>query len=177
MIKSEALIFLVNSMTKPEKKAFRIFANRVDSTPGYLTLFNIISNNRNINSESLKNEFLSLNKDAAFDTTVKYLYKILLNILLDLRKEQDSFYNLFDMIMKARILFEKSLFEECFNLLDHIKDISIKFENYYALLLASRLELEYLLALNFPRVDEKNVLNKHFRINEILNLIRKINEQ
>ncbi len=176
MIKSEALIFLVNSMTKPEKKAFRIFANRVDSTPGYLTLFNIISNNRNINSESLKNEFLSLNKDAAFDTTVKYLYKILLNILLDLRKEQDSFYNLFDMIMKARILFEKSLFEECFNLLDHIKDISIKFENYYALLLASRLELEYLLALNFPRVDEKNVLNKHFRINEILNLIRKINE-
>jgi len=44
-------------------------------------------------------------------------------------------------------------------------------------LMASRLELEYLLSLNFPIVDEKTVLNKHLRINETINFIRKVNEQ
>jgi hypothetical protein len=45
------------------------------------------------------------------------------------------------------------------------------------LLLASRLELEYLLALNFPNTDEKELLKKQFRVNESLKYLRKINEQ
>lgn len=177
MLKSEALIFLVNSMTPPEKKAFTISAQWTKVIPAYLSLFNLISSDRAINTDLLRDQFLSKNKDSSFDTTAKYLYKILLDTLLDLRKEQDSYYNLFNSIMKARILYEKSLFEDCFDLLAKVIEDSKKLENYYALLLASRLELEYLLALNFPMVDEKNLLNKHHKINEILNFIRKINQQ
>ncbi len=177
MLKSEALIFLVNSMTRPEKKAFTISAQWTKVIPAYVSLFNTISGNRSINADLLREKFLLENKEASFDTTVKYLYKILLDTLLDLRKEQDSYYQLFNSIMKARILFEKSLFEECFDLLSKVIEDSKKLENYYALLLASRLELEYLLALNFPLVDEKTLLNKHHKINEILNFIRKINQQ
>jgi hypothetical protein len=45
------------------------------------------------------------------------------------------------------------------------------------LLIASRLELEYLLALNFPQIDEKLLLNKQFRINEVMRITQKINQQ
>ncbi len=177
MLKSEALVSLVNSMTQPEKKAFKISSQRHKVIPSYLSLFNIISKNKNLSTDSIKDLFLAENKGTSFDATVKYLYKILLDTLLYLRKEQDSYYNLFNLIMKARILFEKSLFEDCFELLSNLIEESRKFENYYALLLASKLELEYLLALNFPLVDEKSLLNKHYKINETLNIIRKINEQ
>jgi hypothetical protein len=52
-----------------------------------------------------------------------------------------------------------------------------KYENYYALLLASRLELEYLLSLGFPNLNEKDLLKKQFKLNESLKYIRIINEQ
>jgi len=153
MLKSEALIFLVNSMTQHEKKAFKISSQQRKVAPAYLSLFNMITKSRNTGSESLHDQFQLVNNGASYDATVKYLYKILLDTLLELRKEQDSYYKLFDSIMKARVLFEKSLFENCFELLEKVKEDSKKLENFYALLLASKLELEYLLALNFPFLD------------------------
>jgi hypothetical protein len=177
MLKSEALVSLVNSMTQPEKKAFKISSQRHALVPSYLYLFNIITKDKTHSIGAIREQFLAENKGNSFDTAVKYLYKIVLDTLLDLRKEQDSYYNLFNTIMKARILFEKSLFEDCFELLNKVIEESRRLENYYALLLASKLELEYLLALNFPLVDEKALLSKHHRINEILTIIRKINEQ
>jgi hypothetical protein len=177
MLKSDALIFLVNSMTRTELKAFRIASLRHKTVPGYLKLFDIISKNRSTGTDSMRNQFISESIGKSFNTAVNYLYRIILDTLLELRREQDSYYALFNQIMKAKILFEKSLFEDCFDLLRKVIDDSKRLENYYALLLASRLELEYLSALNFPMVDEITILNKHHRINEIISIIRKINEQ
>lgn len=145
--------------------------------PNYMKLYNLISKDRSISVEMLRAQYLKQRKGASYDTTVKYLYKVLLNNMLELRKEQDSYYSLFDKILKARILFEKSLFEECFDLLNKVMVSAKKLENYFALLIASRLELEYLLALNFPHVDEKALLNKQFRVNEVLRITQKINQQ
>lgn len=177
MLKADALIFLINSMTQPEKKAFKLSSQRKSLTPGYVSLFDIIAKEGFHSVDSIRYQFQLTNKNVSFDATVTYLYKNLLDTLLDLRVEQDSYYKLFNSIMKARILFEKSLFGESFDLLEKVIEDARKHENYYALLLASKLELEYLLALNFPMVDEKALLNKHYKINEILSIIRKINEQ
>lgn len=176
MIKSEALIYLVNSMTKPEKKAFRI---TTESSEGayYLRLYNLIDSKKDITSEQLREEFSLQLPKASFDTSATHLYKALLNTMLDLRKDQDSYYSLFDKILKARILFEKSLYQECFDSLEKVKKNATTYENYYALLISSRLELEYQLALNFPGLDETALLHKHFKVNETLRIIQKIHQQ
>jgi hypothetical protein len=176
MLKSEALILLVNSMTKSEKKAFRVFSKKSKSIPDYMVLFDIIDRKGAKDTNNLRDFFQSERKGSSFEVTSKYLYKLILDKLLLLREEQDSYYSLFNNIMKARILFEKSLFEEAFDLLKFTILESEKYENYYALMLASKLELEYLLNLDFPAVNEKDLLNKHFKINEILKYFRKINE-
>jgi hypothetical protein len=177
MLKSSALISLIQSMSKPEKKAFNLAAPRTELEPHYMSLYNLISKDKTITPELMRAKYLKQHSGASFDTTVKYLYKVLLDTMLDLRTEQDSYYSLFDKILKARILFEKSLFEECFDLLHKVIASARKLENYYALLIASRLELEYLLALNFPQIDEKLLLNKQFRINEVMRITQKINQQ
>src|SRR6187549_2666664 len=115
MSKSAALISLINSMSKPEKKAFKMASARSHSVPHYMSLYNLLSKDKAVTADSLRVQYLKLHSGASFDTTVKYLYKILLDTMLELRKEQDSYYSLFDKILKARILFEKSLFEECFD--------------------------------------------------------------
>ncbi len=177
MTKSESLISLVNSMTQHEKRAFKMASQNRNKKSGYLILFDLISGQKDISATYLRDQFSELTEENSFDSTAKYLYQILLNTLLDLRKEQDSYYYLFNEILKARILFEKSLYDDSFNLLTKTIEKAQERENYYALLLASKLELEYLLALNFPLVNEKEILSKQFKINEIINIIKKTNVQ
>jgi hypothetical protein len=164
-------------MTVQEKKVFRNKSNRKKAVPDYIVLYNLSEKSLDKPPSELKQEFMNVRPGASFETTVRYLYELLLATMLELREEQDSFYNLFNKILKARILFEKSLFDECFEILGNVIELAEKYENYHALLLASRLELEYLLALNFPGIDEKELLKKQFRTNEVLKYLRKINEQ
>lgn len=177
MVKSEALILLIHSMSKPEKKAFTRAASSQENNYDYRVLYRLISGDRNITAETLRKKFVTGVRGASYDTTVKYLYNRILDIMLELREEQDGYYSLYNKILKARILFEKSLFRECFNLLHKVIEKAKKLENYSALLVASKLELEYLLALNLPDIDEKSLLNKQFAINETLRFIQKVNQQ
>jgi hypothetical protein len=177
MSKLQSLVMLTHSLSLAEKKAFRIRSARNKANADYMILYNIIEKSRALPPSSLISEFIKKKPGASVETTVKYLYELLLEAMLDLKKEQDSFYFLFNKIMKARILFEKSLFDECFGMLGDIIEYAEKYENYYAILLAARLELDYLLVLNFPNLNEKTLLQKQFKINEALKYVRKINEQ
>lgn len=177
MTKLEAIINLIHSMSLAEKKAFKSKVLRKNKVPGYMKLYDIIAEGSSRSPAAIRNAFMAPGECNAFETTVKYLMSVLLDNLLDLRREQDSFYILFNKILKARILFEKDLFDECFELLDDVKQQAARFENYYAMLLAGRIELEYLLILNFPKTTEKELLNKQFKVNESLKYLRKINEQ
>lgn len=57
------------------------------------------------------------------------------------------------------------------------KGKAIYYENYFALLVAQRLELNYLLTLDFENMDEQKLLNKQYKINNTLKNIRQLNEQ
>lgn len=172
MFHADSLILLVNSLSASEKKKFRQGKSERD----YTILFNIIEKAGTISSKELKETFAIERKNANFNATVNYLYKTLLDKLVSLRENQDSHYLLLNKILRAKVLFEKSLFEEALQLLEQVRNKAIKYENYIALLYASRLELEYLLFMNLPDISESELLNKHFEVNEILKNIRKINE-
>lgn len=172
MFHTDSLILLVNSLSPVEKKKFRQGKPERD----YTALFGIIDEAGTISSKELKEIFSGKRKGANFNATVNYLYKTLLDSLVSLRENQDSHYLLMNIILRARVLFEKSLYEEALHLLDQVKRKSVKYENHIALLYASRLELEYLLFMNLPDISESDLLNKHFQVNEILKNIRKINE-
>jgi hypothetical protein len=173
MLKTDALVLLVNSLSKREKKTFRKNRKKTD----YIVLYDIIEKEKNISSQELKRKFEEQRGNSNFNVAVSYLYKLLLNSLLFLREEQDSHYFLFLKILKAKILFEKALYEEAFDMFEDIKEEASCLENYYALLYVSRLELEYLLFVNLPNISETELLNKHFKVNEVLKNIRKVNER
>jgi hypothetical protein len=172
MIQTDSLILLVNSLSPSEKKKFREGKKEKD----YTVLFEIIVEAGRTSSKELKEMFCQKRKDANFNATVNYLYKTLLDRLVALRENHDSHYLLLNLILRARVLFEKSLYEEALELLEQVKRKAVRYENHIALLYVSRLELEYLLIMNLPDLSESDLLNKHFQINEILKNIRKINE-
>lgn len=164
-------------MTRSEKKNFRIKSCRRNKMPDYVYLYDIIEASPIQPPSTLRSAFEKKRPGVAFESTVNYLFDLILETALEIRAEQDKHYMLFNKIMKARVLYEKSLFDETFELLENVKQLSEKYENYHALLLAGRLELEYLLALNFPNLSEAELLKKQFKLNESLKFLRKVNEQ
>ena len=69
------------------------------------------------------------------------------------------------------------MYQECFQVLKKVKEKAVYYENHFALLVAQRLELNYLLTLDFEEVDEKKLLNKQYKMNNTLKNIRQLNEQ
>ena len=60
------------------------------------------------------------------------------------------------------MLYESSLFEECFEILSNTIEQSQFYENNEILTIALKLEMEYLLLLNFPIMTDQELFHKHF---------------
>lgn len=176
MSKLSSLISLIQSLTKSERKKISSFLNLDKNTADYAILYKVIDEKPTDNQQQIRADFIKLRPNAAFNTAVNYLFDTLLLILKQLRISQDSYYALFNLLMNARVLYEKSLYHECFLLLTKIQNEAVKFENFTILLIAQKMELDYLLGLDFPDTTEQELLNKQYKINETLKKIRKINE-
>lgn len=160
MLKSESLIQLINSLTRVEKKEFSLYTSK-KSDKDYILLYKLIVDNKIIDSLELKKTFVKLRPKSNFNIVVSYLFNLIVEILVKLRKNQDSYYLLFTELLQSRVLYEKSLYDECFNLLYKIKEKARYFENDIVLLLAQRQELNYLLSIGFKDYNEKTILKMH----------------
>lgn len=176
MSKLSSLISLIQSLTKSERKKVSSFLNMDKNTADYAILYKVIDEKSTDNQQQIKTEFIKLRPNAAFNTAINYLFDNLLLILNQLRINQDSYYALFNLLMNTKVLYEKSLYQECFLLLTKIQNEAVKYENFTILLIAQKMELDYLLSLDFPDTTEQELLNKQYKINETLKKIRKINE-
>ena len=137
----------------------------------YLVIYDIITKSKQPNGNLVKDEFYKRRPNGSFEVSIQYLYEKLVETLLTLRKKKDVYYDLLNNLCKARMLYERSLFEECFEILsDTIKQAQF-YENNEILTLALKLELEYLLRLNFPNMTEQELFHKHFIQNEALKKI------
>lgn len=176
MLKSESLIHLINNLTKQEKKEFSLYISNKPEKD-YIFLFRLIDDKKVSDPEELKMSFLTAKPTSSFNTVVIYLFDLLIDILTRLRTEQDSYYLLFNELLHARVLYEKSMYQECFQVLKKVKEKAVYYENHFALLVAQRLELNYLLTLDFEDMDEQKLLNKQYKMNNTLKSIRQLNEQ
>ncbi len=174
MTNAEALIQLVRSLSKNEKRSFRLGKK---STADYIVLFDLIDKNELISVEELKDAFEKLDKGAVFNVTVTYLYKLILDKLLALRQNQDANYSLMMQILKAKILFEKSIFPAALEMLSKVKQDAELLERNEALIIASRLELDWLQYLNMPGISEEELINKHYFLNNALSNLSNLYEQ
>ncbi|MDR0763867.1 MAG: hypothetical protein LBF01_05160 [Bacteroidales bacterium] len=180
MSKLDSLISLIHSLSKSERKtisaSLKTSLNKSAKTPDYVYLFSIINKEQFSNVEEIKKQFKKHNPNAAFNISVNYLFNNLLTVLTRLRGEQDSYFSLFNMLLQAKVLYEKSIYKECFAYLNKVKTEATYYGNFAILFIAQKIEMEYLLTLDFPKITETELLCKQFEIRDTLNKIRKINE-
>lgn len=136
------LIQLILSLTKAEKRYFRLYTNLQSGEKNYLRLFDLI--NKGLPSDEIYRLYCQEENKSNFDMAAKHLYRVIMDCLVHLRKKEDVQAAIFNYITKADILFERELFEEAFNQLDKAKSLAVTYENDPLLLLIRRTELKYL---------------------------------
>jgi hypothetical protein len=167
MPKTSTLIALVHSLSKAEKRYFSLFTRLQSGSKDYLTLYKILTTVPE-NQQALKKTFKKRHPSSSYETALKHLYKVLTDSLLHLRLQQDTRTRLITSVLKANILFEKSLFEEGFCELKRIIGVAEQHEEHTILLLAARIELYYLCHLNFHAIAENELIKKQMKMQEIL---------
>lgn len=177
MKKIDSIISLIYSLSKSEKKHLSLHVVKGNEDKDFQLIYNIIVNDKVQDGNVVKDEFRKRRPNSSFEISVQYLYEKLLDALLLLRKNKDVYYDLYQNISKARMLYERSAFHECFEILETTIKQAEFYESHEILLIATKLELEYLLRLNFPDMSEQELYHRHFMQNDALKKIRKITEQ
>ena len=125
------LFVLIKSLSKSEKRQFKIFASRLETSSNtkFIELFNILDKSEVYDEKMiLKNGLI---KKVQLSNLKSYLYKqILVSIRLNI-PSQNIRYQLREQIDFAVILYNKGLYKQSLKILDKTKALAIENDEKY----------------------------------------------
>jgi hypothetical protein len=125
------LFVLIKSLSKSEKRQFKIFASRLETSSNtkFIELFNVLDKSDSYDEKLiLKNGLI---KKAQLSNLKSYLYKqILVSIRLNI-PSQNIRYQLREQIDFAAILYNKGLYKQSLKILDKTKQQAIENDEKY----------------------------------------------
>lgn len=140
MKKSDALFQLIKSLSRGEKRSFRMLAQLTSGDKKYLQLFDAIDKQNDYDEEKLLKSF---RKDPGFIKQFaynkNYLYNSILNSLSYFYKGQEG--EISTLSVQVKILMEKNLFSHAKKLVRKVKEKHQSLERMEDLLKALQLEI------------------------------------
>lgn len=127
---NEALYDLIHSMTKSEKRYFKLLSSRhtIGDENNYVTLFDFIDKQEEYDEREIHDEFKGEAFLNRFSITKKRLYDHILSALDAYHVSGSTEPQLYRMLHAADILFEKSLYEQSRRLLRSAEKLALKHE-------------------------------------------------
>jgi hypothetical protein len=174
MAKFEELVLLVNSLTKAEKRYFKLFTSILDGDKHYLTVFLLIEKGV-LDRKQVKEEFYNLYPKAAFDVSLKYLMKVILKSLRYSESQDQIDIYLLGQLLDIRQLYKKGIYNAFLSESEKFKELAIKYERHFMFLEVSYLEMEHFTRFNFPDISEEKLIEIQNKIKEVLDVELKVN--
>lgn len=133
--KTDYLVQLINSLTKAEKRSFRLFVTRNQTSDDilFLHLFDEISRTGRFDENQVL-ERIPLIKKRQLSNLKAHLYKQLLICLRLLSRTSITEIDIREKIDYARVLYDKGLYRQSLEILSRTKPIALK-TNHYVLAL------------------------------------------
>ena len=174
MNKAISLVVLINSLSKSEKRFFRLYSNTQSGDKAYYALFNLMQKIQEI--ELIYESFRTDCPGKSFDVTVRHLNRVLLDCLVHLRRSRDIQAKLFNKLTKSEILFERGLVDDSLSELKKARKLAELYEDDTIQLLVRRTELRIMGSTNFHGISEKRMVDKQMKLNEVLKYARNVNQ-
>ncbi len=157
MAKLEELVLLVNSLSKAEKRYFKLFTSIQEGDKYYLALFSFIEKGLTDRID-IKQKFAAEFPKGSFEVSLKYLLKVILKSLRYSESQEQIEVYLLGQLLDIRQLYKKGVYGECLSQIKKIKELAVKHEKSFYFLEASSIEMEYYTRLNLPGMTEEELL-------------------
>lgn len=172
----ERLSIIISSMNRAEKRGFKLYCNTQKGEKIYIVLFDIIDNLATEDSKKIQNRFEIENTGKSIEIAAGYLYKLLLNFLVQKRVEKSIQAKIFRQIEISKILFDSKLYDDALEELAIGKKMAEKYEDDIMQMLICRIEMLQLESLGFVGVSEKELVTKHMKLQAMMKYSRTINQ-
>ena len=128
---STDLFDLIKTLSKSEKRFFKLSASLQSGDKNYLKLFDKIEQQENYDEEELKITFQGETFIKHLPSEKSHLYKLILKSLRSFHADSSISSVLKQEIKNIEILFSKSLFKECRKFLKRAKKKAEEYEKFY----------------------------------------------
>ncbi|MFT5822982.1 MAG: hypothetical protein ACI8ZM_004239 [Crocinitomix sp.] len=142
---SDHLFKLIKTLTKSEKRAFRLNAMSGKDAKKYVAIFDAIDNQEEYNEAAIKEKFAKEKWIGRFNAAKDYVYRALLNDLAVYNQKHEPQYQLADFLVHIRVLQSKGFYQRCEKLIEKAKTLALGLGDHLKLL-----ELLNLEGLNHP---------------------------
>ncbi|OJJ20501.1 hypothetical protein BKI52_18770 [marine bacterium AO1-C] len=138
MSKKQHLFLLIKSLSKAEKRYFKLFvANQKGSgakNNNYLRLFDAIDQQEAYDEQAIKQKFAGQTFIKQLHVTKNYLNQLILKSLRNFHTKLSKEAELRDLLRDVEILFHKELYDQCRNTLDKAYQLATTYERLPALI-------------------------------------------
>ncbi|MEY3237521.1 MAG: hypothetical protein RI883_1622 [Bacteroidota bacterium] len=128
---STELFSLIKSLTKSEKRFFKLSSSLQSGDKNYLKIFDFIEGQSKYDEENLKNEFKKETFVKHLPSEKNHLYKLILKSLRSFYSEQSVSSLLKQEIKNVEILYNKALYKECEKFVSRAKQMAKDHEKFY----------------------------------------------
>ncbi len=173
MHKLTQLFLLINTLSKAEKRHFKLSTNLQNGKKQYLYLFKKLDECETV--DMAYRSFCRKYGKKKAETSARYLYDLLLETLVYLNRETQVQNTIFQQIMKASLLYDRNFIQEALHSLSKAKKLAIKFEQDILLMLIRRTEITYITEAGFGAFTEKELVGKQTRLIESQKVTRSTN--
>lgn len=162
-----AVFLLVRSLSKSEKRYFRLFSGLQDGDKIFTALFDLIERDTPVPAD-IRRKLEAMHPGAVFDVACKHLYRMIMRSLRMFEEGKSIENKLVTLIQEVRILFNKGLLSNCFSELERGKKLASQYEKHLLHAQLCRMELQFLQTLEFTSLDESQLIQLQDRINDLL---------
>lgn len=173
MLQLHKISQIVNSMNKAEKRQFSLYSTMQKGEKGYLYLYESVEAGKDLND--IYKLFCRKYGKKSFEPSAKYLYNQLLNVLSGMNSKDNIQSEIFRLINRSTVLYERKLIKEALEELTKAKRLAKHYEQDVLLLLIRRTELKYISENDFLGLNEKQLVGKQMQINECMKYTRSTN--
>ena len=118
---SDKLFCLIKSMSKQEKRYFKIFASNNRKNSNYVKLFDFIAKLEEYKDEIVKEKFSKENFISQLHVTKNLLHKLILRSLTVYHAEISEESKIKELLRFVEILYHKGLYDQCVYFLEKQK--------------------------------------------------------
>lgn len=127
---SDHLFKLIKTLTKSEKRAFRLNAISGKDAKKYIAIFDAIDAQSEYDEEAIKAKFKNEKWVKRFNAAKDYVYKALLANLSVYNQKHEPQYELSDFLIHIRVLQNKGFYERCGKLIEKAKKLATELDDH-----------------------------------------------